>query len=442
MIHSAPMRAALLVMMIVMAVPAGAADWAPGQPVPAGPLLERPVVLAVLVRHDRPVAEAQAALGEIAQARFPEIAVVREAPKGPGGAGPLAHAAALDAAKQPLPGAPALDYTARRLEPAERARLSATRGVLVVSFLIDPARRTDLAQVCALAHAVAEKLGGFLEDGDTRDVFTPAQWKSARLDSWQGAIPAVAGHVAIQPWKRGEHAGVEVLGLRRFGLPDLALDGIGEDDASAAASLLMYVAQALAEKPVADLGALTVRAASLLHAKMRAPRGSPGGALVRLVVDAPGPVNPRRLALVPNTGETAPAMVTRLLAVLAGPPVEVAMPAHLKAALDAARAHAQPRIRELARLWQSKPPPGAELLLKAPFKSAAGREWMWLQVERWEPGRVVGKLLNAPTDVPGIAEGQSVTVSDADLYDYQYTAPGAEPEGGATDRVIAPADDE
>jgi len=141
---------------------------------------------------------------------------------------------------------------------------------------------------------------------------------------------------------------------------------------------------------------------------------------------------------VPSAGDrTAPAMLARAVRETTGQGEEATLSAEADAELTAASARAQPRIAELRKLYHAKPPPGAELLVKAPFAAKdGGREWMWVQVERWEAGRIFGTLLNAPSGVPGLAEGESITVPDGELFDYRYAVPGQPPEGGETDRVI------
>lgn len=396
MIHSAAMKAATILLVLAGAVSAA---------VPHGVLLERPVVMAVQLHHAGTADAAAAALAEIAKARFPEFSLVRELPKTL--SGPLVAGA------------------------------ESAKGAFALSFLIDPARPAQHAQVCALAHAVAEKLGAELTDGETGARLTAAQWKEARLDTWQGTIALVTAHVQVRPVSFDRPEGVEVRGMRRFGLPDLVLEGVTAAEADAAASLLLLVAQQLVERPVVENGTLLVKGTGLSHAKMKTPRG--GAAPVKLAEAKPGFTNPRRFALVPEPAESASAMLKRLMKVLGGPAQEVAMPPHVQAALDAASARAQSRIRELARLWQTKPVEGAELLVKAPFATATGgREWMWVEVVKWEAGSITGTLKNAPGEGSTMNEGQTVVVPDAELFDYLYTAPGAEPEGGQTDKVLEP----
>lgn len=374
--------------------------------IPDGTLLERPVTVAVLLKHAKTADEAGGALADLAKARFSEFAVVKEMPKAL--TGPL-------------------------VSGAETAK-----GVFALSFLIDPARPAQYAQVCALSHALAEKLSAQLEDGDTRQVFTVAQWKTERLDTWQGTIPLVSSHVEARPARTEAPEGVELRGLRRFGLPDLVLEGVGAAEADAAASLLLMVAQQMVERPLVSGAALVVKPIAFQHAKMRTPRG--GAASVKLVELKATPANPRRYGLAPEPAESASAMMKRLLKTLGGAAQEVAMPQHVQAALEAASGRAQARLKELGALWQKGAPKGAELLVKAPFPTASGgREWMWVEVTRWDAGAVSGKLRSAPGEGSSLNEGQVVTVSDAELFDYLYTEPGKEQEGGQTEAILDPA---
>ena len=434
------MVARLTALLITSAALSAAIAAAPGAGVPAGPAMVRPALVTVFLRHDRPGPEAEKALAELVHARFPDVTLV----KGPGNqgaaAGPIGFGVSLPPEKQPLPQSDVLDYTARRLTPEQRTALRGAKSVLVLTFSIDPARRTDLASVCSLSHALALKLGAILEDGDSREVFTPELWKSARLDSWQGAIPAVPGHINIHTWKDAKTAGVDTVGLARFGLPELGIVGIAPKDAAPAAATMVFVAQQLVERPVIDkAGELTVRAGSLLHATIRVKPepGTPGVARVALTV-APGTGATRRwlISPLPTDADTS-TMLARVMRDLIGRKDTAELSPEGDAELAAASKRAQGRIAQIKALWRKGAPAEAELFVKAPFPTpAGGREWMWVEVRKWDADKVTGALLNAPTEVPGVAEGETVAVSDSELFDYRLELKGQPPEGGETDRIL------
>jgi uncharacterized protein YegJ (DUF2314 family) len=438
MIHSAPMNRTIF----LCAFLALAAGVRAQQPVPAGPLVVRPVTVSVFLRHDVAAAEAERMLSELAQGHFPEIVLTRDAnAKGPAAAGPMGRSACRPAGEMPLPPEDQLAYTARRLAPDERERARRATTVQTLTFSIDPVRRTDLANVCALAHALAESTRAVLEDGDTRELFSPAQWKLARLDSWQGTIPAAPGHIAIRPWQDAKDAGVDTVGMGRFGLPELTIAGIAPADATLAAALIAYTAQQLVERPQLDrAGELAVHASALAHAGVRVKpvAGASGTTTVHLVTAKPAPGGARRVQLVGTADDkSASAFVTRALREAAGqkPPTDAS--AEDDAALTAASQRAQPRIAELKKQWLKGAPADASLWLKLPFASAdGGREWMWVAVTKWEDGKLSGTLENAPTDVPNLKEGQAVLMPDKDVFDYRLERPGQLPEGGETDRIL------
>ena len=294
--------------------------WTPGAMVPAGRLQERLAPFSVLLYHARSTADAEAALKRIVGTRFPSVTLVREeGAKGPGPAGPIGFGIALPIAKQPLPPEDVLAYTARRLKPDELAALKHATAVEVASFAIDTTRRSDLASLCALAYELANDLHAVLQDADSSEFFTPEQWKSARLDSWQGSIPGVAGHLGIHTVAQGGSSTVDTVGMVRFGLPDLTLAGVSRRDAPAAVALVIYVAQQLLERPLIDTpGELTVHATSLLYAHLRpeTKSGAHGFSTIDLRMAPPPSARSKErvLALVPSTSDgTTAALVARAM---------------------------------------------------------------------------------------------------------------------------------
>ena len=68
--------------------------------------------------------------------------------------------------------------------------------------------------------------------------------------------------------------------------------------------------------------------------------------------------------------------------------------------------------------------PGELVLVKAPFTTPdEGREWMWVEVIKWQGNKITGTLQNEPFNIPDLKAGQMVNVSEADVFDYLPSTP-------------------
>ncbi|HEX9733517.1 MAG TPA: DUF2314 domain-containing protein [Thermoanaerobaculia bacterium] len=105
----------------------------------------------------------------------------------------------------------------------------------------------------------------------------------------------------------------------------------------------------------------------------------------------------------------------------------------IRAASEAARA-------ELPRLYdtfQQGLAPGESFLVKGPFEGPGGtQEWMWVEVVEWSDGRIRGLLMNEPRFAEGVEHGSSVTMKEADVFDYIFVHSDGSEEGNQTAAAI------
>jgi uncharacterized protein YegJ (DUF2314 family) len=94
-------------------------------------------------------------------------------------------------------------------------------------------------------------------------------------------------------------------------------------------------------------------------------------------------------------------------------------------ARDRLRADLKPRF--IAGL-----PPGERLLVKAPFAAPNGREWMWVEVARWDGPRIHGVLDNDPIHIRDLKAGVHVDVLEEDVLDYLFCRSDGSKEGNET----------
>ena len=81
--------------------------------------------------------------------------------------------------------------------------------------------------------------------------------------------------------------------------------------------------------------------------------------------------------------------------------------------------------------------PGEFLLVKAPFATPDdGHEWMWVEVNKWQGDDITGSLQNDPFDIPDLHAGQTVEVSESEVFDFLRVHADATTEGNETSNVI------
>jgi uncharacterized protein YegJ (DUF2314 family) len=109
---------------------------------------------------------------------------------------------------------------------------------------------------------------------------------------------------------------------------------------------------------------------------------------------------------------------------------------HSKELLDASR-KAREKLPELQKAFNSGLEPGEYVLLKAPFPTpAGGREWMWVEVTKWDKNQIKGILSNDPFEVPDMHSGQIVVVREEDIFDYIRKYQDKHEEGNTTGEIV------
>jgi len=104
--------------------------------------------------------------------------------------------------------------------------------------------------------------------------------------------------------------------------------------------------------------------------------------------------------------------------------------------LDALQRLNRAQLEEVRdRLYQHVPGELAPIYLKIPFNVASrgvGREWMWVQVVRWDPeGEIEGILVDQPRRVGRLGPGSFVGFHLDDVADYHERLPDGTHHGNA-----------
>ena len=106
--------------------------------------------------------------------------------------------------------------------------------------------------------------------------------------------------------------------------------------------------------------------------------------------------------------------------------------------LLAASERAKEKIPGLYDKFTKGLPVGTHLLIKFPFENVAGeREWMWVEVVKWNDKEIKGLLQNAPQIVKSLKAGQEVTKNIDDMFDYILYFQDGTQEGNETGKIIS-----
>jgi len=338
---------------------------------------------------------------------------------------------------------------ARGLTREQSKALVLSRQALRLRFRVPPGRGLDgLRKACQLASAVARRTKGLVWDEETREVFSPGEWESRRLLGWPtgGGVPDVSRHMVSHTYRSGEYLRAITLGMTKFGLPDLVVEGFAASNTRGIGSLLNLTAQALAEGALLREGELTLRLAAIKHPGVRDAQQASlkphakGEALLRLREGRAEEGDPANRLLEIGFdrygGPDARARQDRLLSDLFGWEDAVIEVQHDDVLLAASR-RARERLPAMKTILGAGLEPGQVLLVKGPFrKPDGGDEWMWVEVVSWRGSRIKGVLTNEPFEVPGLRAGQEVTVAEGDVFDYLLQNPDGTQEGNETSRII------
>lgn len=330
---------------------------------------------------------------------------------------------------------------AEALQKADRA--------LILDFA-HPAQQSAAAMLKALqlAQQVARDTGGLLWDEETREVFTPDEWRKRRIDSWSGNLPDVSQQTVIHAYRSDNLVRAITLGMAKFGLPDVVVSDFSWSNNRPMGHLVNALAQALAEgATLARAGQYDLDLRALRHVAAREPMLAnlkPNAAAVARLSLVNGrweSGDPRNrlyeIRFDRYAGPDRHAQQTALLNTAFGAEDDSVTRLRHNAELLAASKAANAQLPKLRDAFAKGLQPGEFVLVKAPFTTRdGGNEWMWVEVTQWKGDAIEGLLKNEPVDVPDLHGGQMVKVSQAKVFDYLRRHPDGREEGNETTKII------
>ncbi|VBA39803.1 hypothetical protein LAUMK136_03175 [Mycobacterium attenuatum] len=318
----------------------------------------------------------------------------------------------------------------------QAAALQNTKAALVLDFIYT-AEHTwhGLRAALQLTGQLAAATSGVIWDDESREFFTPAAWNETRIDRWNDVVPEIDDHTTIRAYETGgQMMRAVTLGMRKFGLPDVVVNGFPRSAGGLIGNLVSAFCQAIAD-------GLTIQRHGEFDLDIRRIRPDATGTApltVKMGTHQAGDPNNRLLEITFDRG-TGDDVHTRRHAVLTavfGSGSTVVSTTHGDA-LNAASQQARTKLPVLRALFNDGLAPGEWLQLKAPFDAADGvREWMWVEVTSWTDDAITGFLVNGPASNLGLHAGQTVEIAESTVFDYMHKRSDGVVEGNETERLI------
>jgi hypothetical protein len=346
------------------------------------------------------------------------------------------------------PGLGQLNYFGRGLNRQQAEALQDAGAALVLEFGYPKEHGiAGMRAALELSLALARATEGVLWDEETRETFTPDAWEERRLADWADNIPVVSGgHIFIRCCNEGNPLRCVTLGMAKFGLPDLVIEGFSWAQHEPLAHVINLLSQALVEgAPVArpgefDLDVRVIRHAVVRQAYLQVVRPRPAPVLtLGLFVAAHQEADPRNrlIRIAPEKSAASGGISLQEKTSGAFGRTRSVTPAEHDEELLAASRSARDGLPALKAAFDKGLAPREFVRLKAPFKvPGGGHEYMWVQATSWVGDKIRGLLINEPVRIPDLHGGQTVEVSEADVFDWLHLMPDGTWEGNTTGELV------
>jgi uncharacterized protein YegJ (DUF2314 family) len=275
-------------------------------------------------------------------------------------------------------------------------------------------------------------------DSETRECFTKDFWNENRLIK-DNSIN-VSKHITIHLYQKNDYCRAITLGMLKFGLPDICIENLPCHSNLSVSSLINLTAQTFLDKKTIDKkGKLSIdidlvknqelKTDLLNSVEVKAEKKAEIN-ISQGVWEEGDPQN--RIIEIGFPKKNPQIEQDELIAKVFGAKDEVSYLIHDDELL-AASERAKRKIPELYNKFSKGLPLGTHMLIKFPFENMKGeREWMWVEIVKWEDKTIKGLLQNDPQIVKTLKTGQEVTKNIDDMFDYILYLPDGTQEGNET----------
>jgi hypothetical protein len=307
--------------------------------------------------------------------------------------------------------------------------------VLVVGMESAPEHAREATRTLETCIARVASPSAYVWDEETRLMYALAAYRAGPVADWDDGVPSFDAQVTVHamPDETTPRFRAVSLGMHRFARSDLTVPRFAEQHFERIGLVIAAVGQAMIDGPEPE-GTVHVTAAALRGGE---DPGDVGGEADVDVALAPAPIEEgdaeNRLLELVFPGDPSTDVVDREAAFLRAAFGEDRVigaldpDAHLTELATAARAELAAR-----RDWFLAGVPTAQHLRIAARLTDASTEVLWVEVEAWpDATHLSGHLRSEPEHAPGLHSGDTVTITLANVEDYEITAPEGRIAGGA-----------
>jgi uncharacterized protein YegJ (DUF2314 family) len=387
-------------------------------------------------------------LQENINAEYPALKLVADLPTEPHQPVVCPHLIKDVKAEYAPPSDDLLQYFAHGVSPGQIKALHQSKEAFVMEFAHSRENVWDGLKIAnQLAEEMARKTGGLIWDEETRELFSPDAWHKTRLSDWTGLVPDLSKQIMIHIFPDHDYVRAITLGMAKAGLPDVIVEDFTWPSQDQMTNLIGLFSQAMAEGVIfSDYGKFKLDIHSIRNPAVRdrnlllVNKNSPGMACLSLKPGFREEGDPKnrllRLGFDSYQAPDAHAQQDSMIATLFGANDSIHIIKHTEELEEASR-KAKTHLPALREEFIHGLPLGEYIQVKASFDTpSGGREWMWVDVTKWNEKRIIGLLANDPFEIPAMHSGQVVEVHEKDVFDYLKTYPDKHREGNTTGEII------
>jgi uncharacterized protein YegJ (DUF2314 family) len=435
---------------------AGGSAASPGEP---GAAAARPAVFAaarapgvdyihLVYFTPEPAMAPEAALDGPCRAEaayFARVAAGESLPEAP--PAPLLSARPVTTSTWPITEDDLVEYSVD-LSESERAAVLQSQRPFVLEVAARGADATaTLEHASRLVACVADATHGLVWDDEDPHLFSAAAFRAQRVATWTAGRPVLTRHFSVRTFSGASYLRFDTSGLGKLGLPELEVENVPRGLRVQMGHLMNLVAIALWRRGGAVVpGTVDVEVNPPGHDQPAEEIDVMDGArrrgrfVLRRIAPEDEDASPRlEISFDGWPGRDLHARQEAAITALFGvSPDPLGALDYEDPAIVAAVTRARTGLPALHRRFDAHLPAGDVLLVKAPFDTPnpGHHEYMWLEVARWQDGRLYGVLASDPQLVPDLESGADVSVAEGDVVDWAVRHADGSEDGSEIQRAL------
>jgi len=312
--------------------------------------------------------------------------------------------------------------------------------------LANPTGLDYLALMVKFAEALRAVIGGVVQDAISHTLWGTEEWKRRIVEHPLDDL--VESHIQFEILDEGGAVWIHCHGMQKFGLPDIEIDGIPGELASAGLTMMIMVAETLlkvCEKTRLDVESpIDIANTPFLFRMEVAERDE----------EAHFPIGSLRILPYvsdydPYSGDTVKHVLKMVMsrfrrqahkgrkseAPARSPQAQEN--AGLKERLLDAHNRAISELAAFKKSFQEAESSDDVHAVKIGFPVQGGKyEWMWVSLDAWSGASIVGRLENTPILRKDLSKGSKVRIREQDIFDWAISHRGGIVKGAFTEEAM------